>query len=489
MNLCYYVIQNAYVSKKEEELMMKHNIGYLPNMGKARETIKKCLEFYSEEQDNRKSRHFFESTFGTINDNTLRLVQNTLKNYELIMESDDYVYKTTKLGKDWLKFPQYEALIRILDEHVEFIGDLLVELRKNDYTSKELMEVAKCNYGIILHESDMVRRLQILRDAEIVKMNRHKKYSLTESGKKFLGNSKPFEVVERKEDVKFVDNNIRKQNQKNSFINNRHNDNQSKFLYHYCTVQELLEIMNEKKFCFWDLYTSNRNVTLETVIERIKERALEKKELAEYESDNNLWNRKKLEEPFEDFLDRIYMKMRSRLKPFIFSMDFSDTLDFLCENYVDDGKGAVIGISLENIEKLNKDIFELKKIRRWEDMQDIISDSAQYLLMVYKDNFTGDNSRKEDLVVESLLKKIYDIYEPLGIGRYTERKWRLIYKDNIQGKDLQKINFTENENKIVPYCSIRENMEVLPIKKIVPGPNCRMTSEEIYKWMSLKNIY
>lgn len=83
--------------------MRKQGIGYLPDMKHIRMTIEKLLTFYLEEKTQSEYTEFFVLNFGTKSDSTLRLTQNTLVNYGLLEEKEDYIFLTTELGKNWLE--------------------------------------------------------------------------------------------------------------------------------------------------------------------------------------------------------------------------------------------------------------------------------------------------------------------------------------------------------------------------------------------------
>lgn len=165
---------------------MKKNIGYLPRFDQARETITKILDFFEEEKSIYHFTQFFEENYGSKSDSTIRLTVNTLVNYGLLVETEDYVYKVSATGTEWMKDPAPMKLIKILDEHVEFIGELMLELRGTAHTAEELIAIAKQKYEVYLGSSDFSRRCQVLKSENLIKMNRRRQYSLTAEGEKFL---------------------------------------------------------------------------------------------------------------------------------------------------------------------------------------------------------------------------------------------------------------------------------------------------------------
>lgn len=166
--------------------MMKKNIGYLPDFRNARENIIQILSFFDRESSLREFIDFFVDRYGRKSDNTIRLTLNTIINYGLLVETDDFMFQVSSLGAEWMKNPTSEELIRIIDDHVDFIGDLLKELEGKMLSAEKLIAIADQKYEVQLSGPDFSRRCQVLKDAGLIKMNRRKLYSLTSEGEKFI---------------------------------------------------------------------------------------------------------------------------------------------------------------------------------------------------------------------------------------------------------------------------------------------------------------
>ena len=172
---------------QREGTPMKKNIGYLPLMGQAKETIIRILKFYMEPRSKIEFNIFFDQYFSKKSENTKRLTQNTLVNYGLIEEIEDFVFVTSNLGRKWLQSESDLELILILNDHIEYIGEFIYELSEHgSLTGDELIRLASENYGIELNDSDLSRRAQILRDTNMISVNRHKRYKIEENGRIFL---------------------------------------------------------------------------------------------------------------------------------------------------------------------------------------------------------------------------------------------------------------------------------------------------------------
>ena len=164
----------------------KENIGYLPLMGQAKDTIIRILKFYMEPRSKIEFNIFFDQYFSKKSENTKRLTQNTLVNYGLIEEIEDFVFVTSNLGRKWLQSESDLELILILNDHIEYIGEFIYELSEHgSLTGDELIRLASENYGIELNDSDLSRRAQILRDTNMISVNRHKRYKIEENGRIF----------------------------------------------------------------------------------------------------------------------------------------------------------------------------------------------------------------------------------------------------------------------------------------------------------------
>lgn len=168
--------------------MRKDGIGYLPDFKNTVETVKVLLNFFKEEKGTIELKYLLESYFGKkdISNNTVRLLQNTLSNYGLIYETQDYVYTVTDRGREWIKKGGEEELLMIIHEHVTYMGELLLELEGNRMSREEIQERAISFCDVKFSNTDITRRLQIFKSTGMVDMNRQKKYSLTKKGRAFL---------------------------------------------------------------------------------------------------------------------------------------------------------------------------------------------------------------------------------------------------------------------------------------------------------------
>lgn len=193
--------------------MRKEGIGYLPDFKNTVETVKVLLNFFKEEKGTIELKYLLESYFGKkdISNNTVRLVQNTLSNYGLIYETQDYVYTVTDRGREWIRKGGEEELLIIIHEHVTYMGELLLELEDKKMSREEIQERAISFCGVKFNNTDITRRLQIFKSTGMVNMNRQKKYCLTYKGRDFLskleldGNSQTVSEKENKTEQNIIE--------------------------------------------------------------------------------------------------------------------------------------------------------------------------------------------------------------------------------------------------------------------------------------------
>lgn len=194
--------------------MRKEGIGYLPQFDNVEQTIYKLLRFYIEERGSIELKKFLQDNFlqkkgNGWSENTIRMLQNTLCSYGLIKEVKDYVYMITDEGKKWLNDGTDETLIMLIHDHVKYIGELLGELEQQRLTRVELQRRAEVYYGLKFNNTDLTRRIQILKGTGYVSVNRHKEYELTEKGNELL--EKMRSKLEKKKCAEKLENQIFRQ--------------------------------------------------------------------------------------------------------------------------------------------------------------------------------------------------------------------------------------------------------------------------------------
>ena len=524
-----------------EILTVKKNIGYLPNMANARVCIYSILEFYQHEKGNQAFQKFFEERFGSKSENTLRLTQNTLVNYGLIRETDDYVFETTELGKKWLQNPTYEFLVNILNDRVEFIGELLLELQKKPCFADELIQKAAENYGFELGGSDLSRRMQILKAAEMVKMNRRKQYSITEKGRIFLNKIDREKVVGTGTRLESCDDIAFKRETRegigfkqafqdgSDFRRDSHDGNSGQFLhtvyvaapeidkelqiptgkdtkllYYYCSVSSFLDIIKNHRYCFSDLRTAENL----DVMERIKKKVIEKVCEIEEMSGGFFSSVSEGKGPIEQFVNKVLDTIEYRMLndiydvlPCQFTMELADDVRRPWQWNENNGEEQVMAIGFDSrkLETLFRGRGCLDKMSD-DGIQEEVFDTKIEILkncLLVRYGAYDDRQENSEQVIKQTAdalwdKEICDMLSPKdkdGRSNTDEKRWGLVLKD-VRGNQNKPVwnpsrELSVKNGRIVPCQYIDEKtVGEFPVKRIILGPGCQMAMEEVSRWIS-----
>lgn len=524
-----------------EILTVKKNIGYLPNMANARACIYSILEFYQHEKGYQAFQKFFEERFGSKSENTLRLTQNTLVNYGLIRETEDYVFETTELGKKWLQNPTYEFLVSILNARVEFIGELLLELQKKPCFADELIQKAAENYGFELGGSDLSRRMQILKAAEMVKMNRRKQYSITEKGRIFLNKiDREKEVgtgtrLESCDDIAFKRETREGIGFKQAFQDggdfrrDSHDGNSGQFLhtvyvaapeidkelqiptgkdtkllYYYCSVSSFLDIIKNHRYCFSDLRTAENL----DVMERIKKKVIEKVREIEEMSGGFFSSVSEGKGPIEQFVNKVLDTIEYRMLndiydvlPCQFTMELADDVRRPWQWNENNGEEQVMAIGFDSrkLETLFRGRGCLDKMSD-DGIQEEVFDTKIEILkncLLVRYGAYDDRQENSEQVIKQTAdalwdKEICDMLSPKdkdGRSNTDEKRWGLVLKD-VRGNQNKPVwnpsrELSVKNGRIVPCQYIDEKtVGEFPVKRIILGPGCQMAMEEVSRWIS-----
>ena len=80
-----------------------------------------------------------------------------------------------------------------------------------------------------------------------------------------------------------------------------------------------------------------------------------------------------------------------------------------------------------------------------------------------------------------------DIYKSIATDQNDEKEWRLIFRQTqsrIQDLASGEFDLKVRDGKIIPCLDV-EAAENLPIRKVVLGPSCKMSVEEVRRWMTI----
>lgn len=291
-------------------------------------------------------------------------------------------------------------------------------------------------------------------------------------------------------------------------------------LYHYCSVDALLNILskkslwlsdssktNDKQEIFWLL--SNIVMIIDNTIE-----ALIKEFIPEL-SDCSALLSLLLKEATSGY------EKAENIKAKKFLTCFSEDRDLLSQwrAYGDDGNGVAIGVTSEYLfEYENRGMYDFTKVIydpevTTQFVQDIVKEQIKYILM----NYSKDPQNKDQfkLDISLLLNSIYEEgYIFKNPAFHEEKEWRLIrkattanwddgdgvddwgYSDMIEGFFIpnthslfsrSELKFRSTKNDIIPYIELGfEKITSKFIREIVLGPKCHINENDL---LLLLNFY
>jgi len=215
-------------------------------------------------------------------------------------------------------------------------------------------------------------------------------------------------------------------------------------------------------------------------------------------------------------------KMKKEREQLLYGICFSEEGDLLGQwrEYADKGRGLSIGFSMKWFERLceKEKLFKFAKVSY--DAEKASSIITEYAEDIYEGILDALVNSKTDDILNSPYGASYSInHARIGIyvesafikkGEYAEEKeWRLIIDDEGTRKDYDDwrtlynwkgiseerdikgtiyelmpnaLEFMTKNGKIISYLDLKydTNPNDLPIKKIIIGPNCRVSESDIY---------
>lgn len=142
-----------------------------------------------------------EAEFGS-RDGTATSALDTLRHTGLVQQTGRDTFDTTEAAQAWLESGENLDLARILHVHVRCMGEL-IGLLQEAISIGELTQKVDREYGISLTAEALRRRLQILRECELIYQPTQATYLATARGKAFAS-TLPLEASVPAEDWAFV---------------------------------------------------------------------------------------------------------------------------------------------------------------------------------------------------------------------------------------------------------------------------------------------
>ena len=302
---------------------------------------------------------------------------------------------------------------------------------------------------------------------------------------------------------------------------------ENSIVYHYCTVETFLSIIENHTLRLSDLCSSNDKAEMKVLLGALKDEIINQYRECDEFLEPVIYGMN-IDESFEFILKMLISKMDNNINQMLFGICFSEEGDLLGQwrEYADKGTGVAIGFDIEWFQKLcNNDLFKFSKVN-YEYSEDsklikeyattIYSEIIQTIIRGKTKELIDETSnipymiqlQKECLFYESIFQK--------GNEYKSEKEWRLILDDeetrkNYPGWNIyynwKNNNFTFGEKeifrlipngmefmvksgKIVPYLDLKFDLDKsnLPIKKVIIGPNCKVNILDIYHLLQFYGI-
>ncbi len=173
--------------KENKNSVRKTGFGYFP--GKINEFENALLNFLTQINinNNIESINNFALEKYNIKDSSTRSALNTISSMGLIERRTNTSYAITDLGYSWLENQSVLSLLPLFQLKYLFFFEILLELKDNTLSAKELATLAKVSYGFDKENAfEINNRIAILKQAMLVMNISAEKFTLTNRGKLFL---------------------------------------------------------------------------------------------------------------------------------------------------------------------------------------------------------------------------------------------------------------------------------------------------------------
>lgn len=250
-----------------------------------------------------------------------------------------------------------------------------------------------------------------------------------------------------------------------------------KVLYHYCSTESFIRIVESKSIWLCAHNTMNDFHEGERHGRLIKEIA------KKYITDGN----KKI---INDFLNCYHI---NRPNDFFFSLSEESDLLSQWRGYGDDGAGVSIGFNMEYFDlerfipfrnsslKDNLGIYQIEY-----ETEDALAHQSKQITEVIEEitskNYTTEEDRQKDIIMDACLLRQY-AKSIKNVAFIEEKEWRIAHSPHLGFKNdgtldlvmegaTSEMKFRTSKNQIVPYFeySFSEKKDVLPITKVTLGP-------------------
>lgn len=298
-------------------------------------------------------------------------------------------------------------------------------------------------------------------------------------------------------------------------------ENDISIVYHYCSLENFLNIIKNKTIRLSDVNKSNDYLETKAVLSMIKEAAINMFKKSPISECGILIYGMNNEDAFKYLLDVVLNRVLEFKNLLIYAVCFSEKKDLLSQwrGYADNGKGVAIGFNLSCLKKICEatDLLKLGKVT----YTGCESDSYNVIVSKYADMIITDITRalvnekidelltnpygfdlfssltQQTLVLESVFIKHQSFSE--------ENEWRIVLNDELS-KDSDEwdmlynwsekvasssekmihklfpkaLQFRSTGNDIISYLDLCfEAFTEEIISCIVIGPNCKLQRDDV----------
>lgn len=290
-----------------------------------------------------------------------------------------------------------------------------------------------------------------------------------------------------------------------------------KIVYHYCSVDVFTKIMSDKKIRLSDITKSNDSMEILWITKYIKE--IFDEEFNKETSNTRYFNEGYPKDAFSELVEHYsdeFFKAEQRIYSYMVCC-FSEEGDLLSQwrGYSDDASGFSIGFDANALatfgkplaeDQISSDIFDFNKVIYDVSKQKVrIRECAKQLISELKplSKVTSGDIKQQSM--EAFNRCFFKLFKWSIFMKNPffkeEKEWRICYCTDLRSNykssnvkiegelSLSNIAYYSRNNDVVPYIDLSFNdLSNIIIKKIVIGPKCRASKDEIKLFLENNGI-
>lgn len=276
-------------------------------------------------------------------------------------------------------------------------------------------------------------------------------------------------------------------------------------LYHYCTVNDFIDIISNKQIMLKDLQKYDRFANLNKIVDMINS-ILQSK-------NKNVINNKDIFKTLPIFgLEHLMEKNSDKILPFFYAFILSSNCD-KWYMYQKNSADLCIGLKMDLFRLLeNNRLIYLKKVNyNIKELENTIDEIIENYIQEYKPNSNDDNSLKNiwkringellnesiayknkyfseeneyRLILDSKIKKLF-LEDDNSYKNLKNAIGSSIGNDNVS---LSELKFMTENNQLVSYKHFKYGGLLNLIESIHINPICNITESDIKQVLSTQNV-